>query len=65
MFPFPKHLGEILARYPKILIPELNRGHLWRIVRGEYLADAVRFSKVQGQPFKAAEIEAKILELIA
>jgi 2-oxoglutarate ferredoxin oxidoreductase subunit alpha len=65
MFPFPKNLGEILARYPKILIPELNRGHLWRIVRGEYLTDAVRFSKVQGQPFKAAEIEAKILELIA
>ncbi|HSG78980.1 MAG TPA: 2-oxoglutarate ferredoxin oxidoreductase subunit alpha, partial [Acidimicrobiia bacterium] len=65
MFPFPKNLGDVLARYPKILIPELNRGHLWRLVRSEYLADAVRHSKVQGQPFKAAEIEAKILELIA
>ncbi len=65
MFPFPKNLGDVLARYPKILIPELNRGHLWRLVRSEFLADATRFSKVQGQPFKAAEIEAKIVEMIA
>jgi 2-oxoglutarate ferredoxin oxidoreductase subunit alpha len=65
MFPFPKNLGDVLARYPKILVPELNRGHLWRLVRSEFLADATRFSKVQGQPFKAAEIEAKIVEMIA
>lgn len=64
MNPFPKNLGEVLARYKTILIPELNRGHLWRLIRAEYLLDPIQFSKVQGQPFKAAEIEAKLMELI-
>ena len=62
--PFPKNLGEIVRRYPKILVPELNRGHLWRLLRAEFLVDAARFSKVQGRPFKAAEIESKLMELI-
>jgi 2-oxoglutarate ferredoxin oxidoreductase subunit alpha len=62
--PFPKNLGEIVRRYPKILVPELNRGHLWRLLRAEFLVDAVRYSKVQGRPFKAAEIEGKLMELI-
>ncbi|HEX9978660.1 MAG TPA: 2-oxoacid:acceptor oxidoreductase subunit alpha [Acidimicrobiia bacterium] len=62
--PFPKNLGEIVRRYPKILVPELNRGHLWRLLRAEFLVDAVRYSKVQGRPFKAAEIESKLMELI-
>ena len=47
-----------------MLIPELNRGQLWRLLRAEYLLDSVRFNKVQGEPFKASEIKAKILELI-
>jgi 2-oxoglutarate/2-oxoacid ferredoxin oxidoreductase subunit alpha len=64
LHPFPKNLGEVLARYDTILLPEMNRGHLWRLIRAEYLIDPIRFSKVQGQPFKAAEIEAKLMELI-
>jgi 2-oxoglutarate ferredoxin oxidoreductase subunit alpha len=64
MNPLPKNLGEVLAGYDKILIPELNRGHLWRLIRAEYLLDPIQYSKVQGQPFKAAEIEAKLMELI-
>ena len=62
--PFPKNLGEILSRYPKVLIPELNRGQLWRMIRAEYLIDATSYSKVQGRPFKAVEIESKILEML-
>jgi 2-oxoglutarate ferredoxin oxidoreductase subunit alpha len=62
--PFPKNLGEIVKRYPKVLVPELNRGHLWRMLRAEFLVDAIRFSKVEGRPFKAAEIESKLMELI-
>jgi len=62
--PFPKNLEEILRRYPKVLIPELNRGQLWRLIRGEFLIDAISYSKVQGQPFKAVEIETKIMEVL-
>ncbi len=61
--PFPPNLGEVLARYPNVLIPELNRGQLSRLVRAEFLTPAVGLHKVQGQPFKASEIEAKIMEL--
>ncbi|MBT8201978.1 MAG: 2-oxoacid:acceptor oxidoreductase subunit alpha [Acidimicrobiia bacterium] len=62
--PFPGNLGEVLARYPKVLVPELNRGQLSRLLRAEFLTPTVTYSKVQGQPFKAAEIEAKISELL-
>jgi 2-oxoglutarate ferredoxin oxidoreductase subunit alpha len=62
--PFPRNLGEVLASYETVLVPEINRGHLWRLIRADFLVDAVRYSKVQGQPFKAAEIEAKIMELL-
>ena len=62
--PFPRNLEEVLASYETVLVPEINRGHLWRLIRADFLVDAVRYSKVQGQPFKAAEIEAKIMEMI-
>jgi 2-oxoglutarate ferredoxin oxidoreductase subunit alpha len=63
--PFPKNLESILNSYQTVLIPELNRGQLWRLIRGQYLVDAVSLSKVQGQPFKAVEIENKIMEMLA
>ncbi|MBU1493842.1 MAG: 2-oxoacid:acceptor oxidoreductase subunit alpha [Actinobacteria bacterium] len=62
--PFPRNLGEVLGSYQKVLVPELNRGQLWRLLRAEYLLDCTRFSKVQGEPFKTGEIRDKILELI-
>ena len=62
--PFPPNLGDVLARYRRVLVPELNLGQLARLVRAEYLVDAKTLSKVQAQPFKAAEIEHAILELI-
>jgi 2-oxoglutarate ferredoxin oxidoreductase subunit alpha len=61
--PFPANLGEVVRRYPKVLIPEMNLGQLSKLVRAEYLVDAVSLSKVQGIPFRAAEIEAKIREM--
>jgi len=60
--PFPSDLGEVLRRYPRVLVPELNLGQLARLVRAEFLVDARSYSKVQGQPFGAAELEAAILE---
>ena len=63
--PFPPNLGDVLKAYPKVIVPEMNLGQLCRIVRAEFLVDARPCSKVQGQPFKAAEIEAAILEMLA
>lgn len=62
--PFPGNLGEVIGNYKKVLIPELNMGQLALLVRGRYAVDAVPFNKVSGQPFKIAEIEAKIDELL-
>ena len=62
--PFPSNLGEVLRRYPKILVPEMNLGQLSKLVRAEYLVDARSFTKVQGLPFRASEVEAAVLELM-
>ncbi len=63
--PLPKNLGEVLRRFPKIIVPELNLGQLCRIVRAEYLVDAKPVTKVQGLPFTAIELENAIQEVLA
>jgi 2-oxoglutarate ferredoxin oxidoreductase subunit alpha len=62
--PFPRNLGDVLHRYDRVLVPELNTGQLCLLLRAKYLVDAVAFSKVAGQPFKIAEIEGKIDETL-
>ena len=62
--PLPTNLGEILHAYDKILIPELNTGQLLRVIRAEFLLDAVGLNKVAGEPFKVTEVTDKILEMI-
>jgi len=62
--PFPKDLGDVLKRYPKVLVCELNKGQLWRMLRAEYLVDALAYNKVQGQPFRISEIEEAINKAI-
>jgi 2-oxoglutarate ferredoxin oxidoreductase subunit alpha len=62
--PFPSDLGEILHRYPKVLVPEMNLGQLSRLLRAEYLVDARSVNKVKGTPFTAGELERAILELL-
>jgi 2-oxoglutarate ferredoxin oxidoreductase subunit alpha len=62
--PFPANLREVLSRYEQVLVPEMNLGQLARLVRAEYLVDVVGLTQVKGIPFKASEIEAKILEMI-
>jgi 2-oxoglutarate/2-oxoacid ferredoxin oxidoreductase subunit alpha len=54
--PFPRDLGEILRRYDRVLVPELNLGQLVKLIRARYLVDAKSYPKIQGQPFKEAEI---------
>ena len=58
--PFPSNLGDVLRRYPKVLVPEMNLGQLSRLLRAEYLVDARSFTKVQGLPFRSSEVEAAI-----
>jgi len=60
--PLPNDLGDILRRYDKVLIPELNLGQLRTIIRAEYLVDAVGINKVQGQPFLTRELIEGITE---
>lgn len=60
--PLPNDLGDILARFDKVLLPEMNTGQLASVLRGRYLKDIVTLSKVQGRPFPRGEILAAIRE---
>ena len=62
--PFPSNLGDVLSRFDKVLVPEMNLGQLALLLRARYLKDVITFSKVQGRPFFRSEIEAKILEIL-
>ncbi|CAI07891.1 2-oxoglutarate ferredoxin oxidoreductase alpha subunit [Aromatoleum aromaticum EbN1] len=61
--PLPPDLGDLLARYKTVLVPELNMGQLSKLLRERYLCDVVPLNKVQGKPFKVSEIHDRILEL--
>src|SRR2546429_4736090 len=54
--PFPRNLGELLSRFERILVPEMNDGQLVQLLRAAYLVPAVGLSKVEGKPFKVSEI---------
>jgi 2-oxoglutarate ferredoxin oxidoreductase subunit alpha len=62
--PFPANLGDLLKRYPKVLVPEMNMGQLSRLLRAEYLVDARSVTKVKGAPFTAGELEVHIMEAL-
>jgi 2-oxoglutarate ferredoxin oxidoreductase subunit alpha len=63
--PLPKNLGEVLGRYDRVLVPEMNMGQLVMLLRAKYLVDAQGYNKIQGKPFKQSEIERKIEEILA
>jgi 2-oxoglutarate ferredoxin oxidoreductase subunit alpha len=60
--PFPSDLGAVLARYPKVVVPEMNLGQLSRLLRAEFLVDAQSITKVQGSPFTSGELERSLLD---
>jgi len=62
--PFPANLGAVLGGYDKVLVPEINLGQLSKLLRSDFLVDAQSLSKVQGVPFRTAEIESAIVKLI-
>jgi 2-oxoglutarate ferredoxin oxidoreductase subunit alpha len=62
--PLPRNTREVLRRYRKVLVPELNGGQLRLLLRAQFLVDAVGLNKVQGRPFLVSEIEQKIEEML-
>ena len=54
--PFPRNTGDVLRRYERILVPEMNLGQLLKLVRAEFLVDAVGYNRVRGLPFTSAEV---------
>src|ERR671931_431134 len=62
--PFPRNTGEVLRSYDRVLIPEMNLGQLLKLVRAEFLIDAVGYNRVRGKPFKASEIAEAITTLL-
>lgn len=54
--PMALNVGEVLGRYDHVLVPELNKGQLVKVLRAEFLVDAKALSKVQGLPFTGTEI---------
>jgi 2-oxoglutarate ferredoxin oxidoreductase subunit alpha len=62
--PLPRNLGDVMARFRRVVVPEMNLGQLSLVLRAQYLVDVIGLNKVQGQPFKQSEIEAKLDEVM-
>ena len=62
--PLPRNTGDVLRRFDKILVPEMNLGQLARVLRAEFLVDAVGYNKVRGLPFTSGELAEAIEGLL-
>jgi 2-oxoglutarate ferredoxin oxidoreductase subunit alpha len=62
--PFPSNLGDIVRRFDKVLVPELNRGQLRMLIRAEFLVDAIGLNRIQGKPFSVREVVEKIEQVL-
>ena len=62
--PMPKNTGEVLARFDKIVVPEMNMGQLSKLIRSDFLIDTISINKVKGLPFRAADLEEELVKLI-
>ncbi|HXN73554.1 MAG TPA: 2-oxoacid:acceptor oxidoreductase subunit alpha [Candidatus Acidoferrales bacterium] len=62
--PLPRNLGEVIKRFKRVLVPEMNMGQLLMILRAKYLVDAQGYNKIQGKPFKTSEVENKIEQML-
>jgi 2-oxoglutarate ferredoxin oxidoreductase subunit alpha len=54
--PFPSNLGDVLAGYDRVLVPEMNSGQLRRMLRADFLVDVSGYNRVSGLPFSTAEL---------
>ena len=62
--PLPNNLGEVLTKFKRILVPEINLGQLVKVLRAKYLVPATGFNKVRGLPFRSVELEREIEEIL-
>jgi 2-oxoglutarate ferredoxin oxidoreductase subunit alpha len=62
--PFPRNTGEVLRRYDRVLVPEMNLGQLLKLVRAEFLVDAIGYNRVRGLPLRAAEVAEAIEAMV-
>jgi 2-oxoglutarate ferredoxin oxidoreductase subunit alpha len=62
--PFPRNLGEVLERYDKVVVPEMNLGQLATLIRAKYLVNAHSYNQVNGMPFKAEQLATALKEAI-
>ncbi len=62
--PLPKNTADILRRFPKLLVPEINNGQFIHILRAKFGVTCVALNKIMGQPFKSTEVEEKIDECL-
>ncbi|MGH3010004.1 MAG: 2-oxoacid:acceptor oxidoreductase subunit alpha, partial [Gaiellaceae bacterium] len=62
--PFPRNTGELLRRYDKVLIPEMNLGQLLQLVRSQFLVDAAGYNRVAGVPLRASELAEAIEAMV-
>ena len=64
MNPFPKNLREVLDRFDRVVIPEMNTGQLSRLIKAEFLLDVISINQVKGTPFKAQDLERELRDLV-
>jgi len=64
MRPFPKNLGDMIKRFDKVLIPEINNGQLVKIIRDQYLVDAKAYNKIMGVPITKGELIEVIKQML-
>jgi len=62
--PMPKNTGEVLARFDKVVVPEMNMGQLSKLIRADFLIDVIAINKIKGLPFRAADLEEELVKLI-
>ena len=62
--PFPRNTGDVLTNFRRVLMPEVNMGQLRHLIRDRYLVDAIGLNKVRGKPFRIAEIDAAVRQLL-
>jgi 2-oxoglutarate/2-oxoacid ferredoxin oxidoreductase subunit alpha len=63
--PFPANTAEVLRRYDKVVIPEMNLGQLALLIRGRFLVDAIPYNQVRGLPFRGSELAGVIKDVVA
>ena len=64
MNPFPRNTGEVLQRFDKVIVPEMNTGQLSKLVRSDFLIDAISINSVRGSPFRAGDLEHQLLGIV-